>query len=128
MRIKFKAQRVDNDEWVYGLIFNYSHRNKIATYIQNGEYAVKNGSRYGWEVHPETICQFTGLFDKNNEEIYYRDKLQYGGIKKGIVLNVNFSEGAFGFMWNDCFCSFSENQKQIANEGIEVIGNILDKK
>jgi hypothetical protein len=52
--IKFRGT-TKNGKVVEGLLYNVSHYNKTLTYIQTGEYAVKNGSIYGEEVIPESV-------------------------------------------------------------------------
>jgi hypothetical protein len=56
LQINFKAKRIDNGEWVTGLVFNRSYRGEILTYIQDGDYAFKNGSVYGHEVDAATVA------------------------------------------------------------------------
>lgn len=66
--ILFKGKRVDNGEWIFGdLIQNDKHTSiRLKTYRANN----------GWltyEVNPETVCQFTGLLDKNGNKIFEWD-------------------------------------------------------
>lgn len=64
--IKFRGKRVDNGEWVYGDLLH-------TTSVLNGtktHHVLIGVDLELYEVHPETIGQFTGLHDKDGNEIY----------------------------------------------------------
>lgn len=80
-------------------------------------------------VSAETVCQYTGLTDKNGRKIFEGDIVSapftgYAGKteeRKGVVEFVN---GAFSVNWNDSE-EYGKNFVGYVND-IEIIGNVFD--
>lgn len=85
--ILFKAKRIDNGKWVEGY---YQKRYDL---LGNEEHLIFHADSYNvWEyaeIDPETLCQFTGLCDKNgkNDIIKYHFGEIYAPIKYGYYQN-----------------------------------------
>lgn len=147
--IEFKAKRVDDGEWVYGsyTAMREDDRNecfrtkphKIYHRIwqwESGDWDM--GGYANYEVIPETICQWTGLLDKQGVKIFEGDIFRYRK-HKGCILpdftgEIMFMDGCFGYVatsknMGEAFHPFSEfdELKEDFLDHIEVIGNIHDK-
>ena len=74
--ILFKGKRVDNGEWVEGGTYLYDPDLEHVCIGGYDYYKTEDGwqrEEYCCEVDSETVCEYTGLTDKNGRKIFEND-------------------------------------------------------
>lgn len=124
--ILFKGKRIDNGEWVEGYVVR-KHGLYFIYDIVNSETCRQNN----YEVDPGTICQFTGLFDKNGKRIWENDIVnrngEYAPVKFGMYCS-SFDYGNYNFGFYVDFPEETFYRKELGYwcRKVEIAGNVFD--
>lgn len=143
-RCLFKAKRLDNGEWVQGALLDGEDHCLIGQTIKFSPYVENECKIVGYEVDRDTICQCTGLKDKNGKLIWENDILD------GFTYPY-MSDGVHNYYAEVCWCTniptfgiYTQKYPESKVAGIsagmtelmedwdpndwEVIGNIFDNQ
>lgn len=135
--ILFKAKRISDGQWVEGYLYKQvGVKDRIYFAIEVIDNTVK-----AYEVDESTICQYTGLTDKNGNKIWENDVVRYQFDTDDCIFpNKDTKKRVGKIFFSDFRASFSvamgrNGSKAINNDlfkyvqngnRVEVIGNIFD--
>ncbi|WP_270396254.1 YopX family protein [Mediterraneibacter massiliensis] len=165
--ILFKAKRLDNGEWVEGYYTQLPKPSIAVSILTNGELCAEDVSDYiivnkvkqhnnfsnsfpleiveceQYEIAPETLCQFTGLTDKNGKMIWENDIVRYTFDYPSVTATENGLKerisSVFWSEWRGSWAVYADERKgkgmnndlfKYARNGntVETIGNIFDNE
>ena len=120
-RYLYRAKNIDDGEWVEGYLYGIWERRYIL-------WGMTNDVPDMIEVDPSTICQYTGLKDKNGKLIWENDIVRDDN---GNLYKAFWQDRYYQFSW---ICVKSDKLPigakwdfwSIRSYEIEVIGNIFD--
>ncbi len=117
-RYLFRGKRIDTGEWVYGLPSCDEDGE-----IEEIEVWSEDDINF-YSVDPSTVCQCTGLKDKNGKLIWENDIVSYCDCTKEDYV-ISWEQNKACFEYQQYSCSMM-NFDELSSCEVEVIGNVFD--
>lgn len=117
--ILFRGKRESNGEWVEGYLYPSTGRDKGKWLITVVSLDLNTSNTYA--IIPDTVGEFTGLFDRYGNGIFEGDIIEYFGEQFQVIWNKD--EATFSIaLGNNEYCYFDDLDSNLS----AVIGNVYD--